>query len=120
TSISELFIAGIGPGLLIVVLFSAWCWFVAYRQGIPTEPRASWGARLAAMRSALWPLGFPVLIVGGIYGGVFTPTEAASVCVIYALILELLALRSIRLAAVWDIAASTGVITCIVFWLIAA
>ena len=120
TSISELFIAGIGPGLLIVVLFSAWCWFVAYRQGIPTEPRASWGARFAAMRSALWPLGFPVLIVGGIYGGVFTPTEAASVCVLYALILELLVFRSIRLADVWDIAVSTGVMTCIVFILIAA
>ncbi len=120
TSISELFIAGIGPGLLIVLLFSIWCWIVARRQGIPVEARASWGERFAAMRRALWPLGFPVLVVGGIYGGVFSPTEAASVCVLYAVMLELLIFRSIGLRDLWDVALSTGVMTSVVFILIAA
>ena len=119
TSISELFISGIGPGLLVVVLFSAWCWVVARRHDIPVEPRASWGERFAAMRRAVWPLGFPVLVVGGIYGGIFSPTEAAAVCVLYATILELVCFRSIGVRDLWNIALSTGVMTSVVFILIA-
>ena len=58
TSISELFIAGIGPGLLILVLFSIYAWIYAVRNNVPTEPRTSWPDRLRATRKALWPLGF--------------------------------------------------------------
>ncbi|MDO5758858.1 MAG: TRAP transporter large permease [Rhodobacterales bacterium] len=119
TSIAELFIAGIGPGLLVVVLFSAWCWFVAWREDIPVEPRAGWGERFTAMRRALWPLGFPVVVIGGIYGGIFTPTEAAAICVLYAAILELLIFRSISMKDLWDIVLSTGVMTSVIFILIA-
>lgn len=120
TSISELFVAGIGPGLLIVLLFSLYCVYYAWRHNIPTEPKSHWDERFVAMRRAIWPLGFPVIIVGGIYGGVFSPTEAAAVCVLYALILELLVFRSIRLRDIPDIALSTGTITSVVFILIAA
>lgn len=120
TSISELFIAGIGPGLVIVALFSAWCWLVAWKQEIPVLPRATWAERFSAARGAVWPLGFPALVVGGIYGGVFSPTEAAAVCVLYAIILELVFFRSISVRDVWDIALSTGVMTSVVFILIAA
>lgn len=120
TSISELFIAGLGPGLLIIVLFSIYCMYYARKHNIPTEPRASWGQRLTALRRALWPLGFPIIIVGGIYGGVFSPTEAAAICVLYALVLEALVFRSIKYRDVFDIALSTGAITSVVFILIAA
>ena len=120
TSISQLFIAGIVPGLLIVVLFSAYCMFYSYRHNIPVLPREGWGQRLTAIRRALWPLGFPAIIVGGIYGGVFTPTEAAAVCVLYAVILEVIIFRSIRLRDLGDIALSTGAITSVVFILVAA
>ncbi|MFV0301014.1 MAG: TRAP transporter large permease subunit, partial [Paracoccus sp. (in: a-proteobacteria)] len=65
TSISELFIAGIGPGLLILVFFSVYSWIYAIRNNVPTEPRATWAMRGAALRRALWPLGFPLIIVGG-------------------------------------------------------
>jgi len=119
TSIAELFIAGIGPGLLIVTLFCAWCWFVARREGLAVEPRANWAQRLAATRRALWPLGFPAVVIGGIYGGVFSPTEAAAVCVLYATVLELAVFRSIGFKDIWDIALSTGMMTGIVFILIA-
>ena len=120
TSISQLFIAGIVPGLLIVVLFSAYCMFYSYRHNIPVLPREGWGQRFTAIRRALWPLGFPAIIVGGIYGGVFTPTEAAAVCVLYAVILEVIIFRSIRLRDLGDIALSTGAITSVVFILVAA
>jgi tripartite ATP-independent transporter DctM subunit len=119
TSISELFIAGIGPGLLVVVLFSVWCWYVARKEGLPVERRATWAERFHAARRALWPLGFPALVVGGIYGGIFSPTEAAAICVLYATLLELLIFRSIGLKDLWNIALSTGMMTSVVFILIA-
>ncbi|HRY25918.1 MAG TPA: TRAP transporter large permease [Geminicoccaceae bacterium] len=120
TSISELFIAGIGPGLLILALFSAYSVFYAIRHNVPTEPRASWGERLVAVQRALWPLGFPVIIIGGIYGGIFSPTEAAAACVLYALILEVVVFRSISIPDVYRTAQSTGLITAVVFILVAA
>jgi len=120
TSIAELFIAGIGPGLLILVMFSAYSVFYAVRNDIPTVPKASWGERLAAARVAVWPLGFPVIIIGGIYGGIFSPTEAASVSVLYALFLELVIFRSLKLTDIPEIALSTGLITAVVFILVGA
>ena len=120
TSIAELFIAGIGPGLLILVLFSAYSVFYAARNNVPTEPRSSWGERARAVQRALWPLGFPAIIIGGIYGGIFSPTEAAAACVFYALILEVVVFRELSLKGVYETAKSTGLITAVVFILVAA
>jgi tripartite ATP-independent transporter DctM subunit len=119
TSIAELFIAGIGPGLMILFMFSLYCLLYAYKNNVPTEPKATWGERGVAVRGALWPLFFPVIIVGGIYGGVFSPTEAAAVCVLYAFLLEFLIFRSLKLADIYRIAKSTGLITAVVFILVA-
>ena len=119
TSIAELFIAGIGPGLLILFMFSLYCLFYAYKNNVPTEPKASWKERALSVRDALWPLMFPVIIVGGIYGGIFSPTEAAAVCVLYAFLLEFLIFRSLKLTDVYRIAKSTGLIAAVVFILVA-
>lgn len=120
TSISALFLAGIGPGLLVIALFSLYCVWYAHRHQIPVEPKANWRERLVALQRAIWPLGFPVIVVGGIYGGIFSPTESAAICVLYALILELVVFRSIKLRDVYEIALSTGAITAVVFILVAA
>ncbi|MEF8833639.1 MAG: TRAP transporter large permease [Halofilum sp. (in: g-proteobacteria)] len=120
TSIAELFIAGLGPGLLILVLFSAYCYVYARRNNIETLERSGWMERLHGFRRALWPFGFPVIIIGGIYGGIFSPTEAASVSVMYALLLELLIFRSVKITEVPAIALSTGLITAVVFILVGA
>ncbi|TLP43893.1 MULTISPECIES: TRAP transporter large permease [Cohaesibacter] len=120
TSIAELFIAGIGPGLLILVLFSIYSIIYAYVNNVPTEPKASWKERFEAVLGAIWPMGFPVIIVGGIYGGVFSPTEAAAVCVFYAVVLEMIVFRSLNFADLYEIAKSTGLITAVVFILVAA
>ncbi|MFW6344816.1 MAG: TRAP transporter large permease [Halomonas sp.] len=119
TSIGELFIAGIGPGLLILVMFSAYCVAYAIINKVPTEPRSTWKQRAISVKDALWPLGFPVLIVGGIYGGVFSPTEAAAACVLYAVLLEFAVFRSLQLKHIYAIAKSTGLITAVVFILVA-
>lgn len=120
TSIAELFIAGIGPGLLILVLFSIYSVIYAIRNDVPTEEKTGWGARAKAVRQALWPLGFPVIIIGGIYGGIFSPTEAAAACVLYAIFLELIVFRSLDLRGLYETAKSTGLITAVVFILVAA
>ncbi|MEX0605060.1 MAG: TRAP transporter large permease [Marinobacter sp.] len=119
TSIAELFIAGIGPGLMILFMFSLYCLFYAYKNNVPTEAKASWGERAKSTQQALWPLFFPVIIVGGIYGGIFSPTEAASVCVLYAFFLEFIVFRSLKLPDIYRIAKSTGLITAVVFILVA-
>ena len=120
SSIPELFVAGIGPGLLILFLFSIYSMIYATVKGVPTETAASWGERFVAVKNALWPLGFPLIIMGGIFGGVFSPTEAAAVSVLYALFLEGVIFRSITFADFYSIAKSTGMITGVVFILVGA
>ncbi len=120
TSIPELFIAGIGPGLLILLLFSLYSVFYAYRHKIPTEPKATWKERAHAVYQALWPLGFPAIIVGGIFGGIFSPTEAAAVSVAYAVFLEGFLFKTMKFKDFLDTAKSTGLVTAVVFILVGA
>ncbi|RFP87212.1 TRAP transporter large permease [Rhodobacteraceae bacterium 63075] len=119
-SIPELFIAGLGPGLLILFMFSAYSMIYAKLNNVPTEPSASWGERMSAVRQAIWPLGFPLLIIGGIFFGIFSPTEAAAVSVAYALILETVVFRSMHIKDLYQIALSTGMVTAVVFILVGA
>lgn len=120
TSVAELFIAGIGPGLLILALFSIYSYGASRIQGIPTQARKDWPARWKALRGALLPLGFPIIIIGGIYSAVFSPTEAAAMSVLYALVLEVAVYRAIKPGDLGSIALSTGLITAVVFILVAA
>lgn len=120
SSIPELFVAGIGPGLLILVLFSIYSMIYATIMKVPTEAAASWKERLIAIRQALWPLGFPVIIIGGIFGGIFSPTEAAAASVIYAVFLEGIVFRTMSLSDFYATAKSTGLVTAVVFILVGA
>ncbi|OKH88810.1 TRAP transporter large permease [Thalassospira sp. TSL5-1] len=119
-SIGELFIAGIGPGVLILLLFSAYSVWYAKRNDIPTIPRRTWLERGKAVINAGPAIMFPVLIVGGIYLGWVSPTEVAAVSVIYAIILEVIIFRSVKWHELLEIARSTGLITAVVFILVGA
>lgn len=120
SSIPELFIAGIGPGLMILALFSIYSIIYATVAKVPTEEPATWPERFQTIKRAVWPLGFPVIIVGGIFGGIFSPTEAAAVSVLYALVLETIVFRSIKISDFYSIAKSTGLVTGVVFILVGA
>ncbi|MEE4120331.1 MAG: TRAP transporter large permease [Paracoccaceae bacterium] len=87
TSISQLFLAGIVPGLLLAMGLMGLCWLHARRHGIEPQPRASRAEIWQAFNSAKWALCGPVVVLGGIYGGIVTPTEAAIVAAVFALVL---------------------------------
>ncbi|MDA1018379.1 MAG: TRAP transporter large permease [Planctomycetota bacterium] len=118
TSIGELFLAGVGPGLLILAMFCVYCRVVSIRQNIPLQKKADSTARRNALRAAILPLGFPVIIIGGIYSGQFSPTETAAVSVLYAAILEIGIFRKLSIRNLPEIALSTGVVTAVVFILV--
>jgi len=120
TSVAELFIAGIGPAIVILLMFSAYCYFYAGKSSVQNAPRASWKERWTTIRKAVLPFGFPLITVGGIYAGVFSPTEAASVSVLYAVILEMVVFRKVKWKELGGIALSTGMVTAVVFILVAA
>lgn len=79
TSIGALFMAGIVPGVLLALMLAAVTFFVAQRNGYPKMPRATIGEQFKAFRESIWGLLLIAIVLGGIYGGVFTPTEGASV-----------------------------------------
>ncbi|MGU3807437.1 TRAP transporter large permease [Vibrio diabolicus] len=120
TSVAELFIAGIGPAIVILLMFSAYCYFYAGKSSVENAPRANWKERWATIRKAVLPFGFPIITVGGIYAGVFSPTEAASVSVLYAVLLEMVIFRKVKWKELGEIALSTGMVTAVVFILVAA
>ncbi|MFV0475835.1 MAG: TRAP transporter large permease [Pikeienuella sp.] len=88
-SITDLFIAGIGPGILICLSMLVVNWIVTKREAVETIPFQGFEEIGRTLRAAFWPLLMPVIILSGIYGGVFTPTEAAVVAVFYGLIVGL-------------------------------
>ncbi len=120
TSVGSLFIAGVGPGLLIMLFFAIFSYFFARKAKIPRQKRASLKQVGVALRKAIGPLGFPVIIFAGIYSGLFSPVEAAAVSVLYALILEMLVFRSVNFKSLYKIALSTAIVTCAVFVLVSA
>jgi C4-dicarboxylate transporter DctM subunit len=101
-------------------MFSVYCYIASIRMRIPILPKASWTDRLQALRRAVFPLGFPVIIIGGIYAGVFSPTEAAAVSVLYAVFLEVVVFREMSIMEIPKITLSTGLITAVVFVLVAS
>ena len=119
-SVGELFIAGIGPGLMIMLMFSLYSLVYARFLGIEPDERVGWAARMKALQGAILPLGFPAVVLGGIYSGLFSPTEAAAISVLYALILEVGIYRAVKVRDLPSIALSTGMITGVVFILVGA
>jgi C4-dicarboxylate transporter DctM subunit len=94
-SIGRLFIAGVMPGMLLAAAFALYAFLRSLRSDVRVEPRASWGERGNATLAALGPMLLPPIILGGIYLGVFTPTESAGIGVLVALILGLVVYRKI-------------------------
>lgn len=100
TSIGALFMAGIVPGILLATMLGAVTWFVAWRNDYPKLKRATLSEQLRAFRESLWGLLLIGIVLGGIYGGIFTPTEAAAVAAVYAFIITVFVYKELKLAEV--------------------
>ncbi|EAP77779.1 MULTISPECIES: TRAP transporter large permease [Roseovarius] len=112
TSIPRLFLAGVIPGILVTLLLVAVTFIISVRRGYGgTEARFTWRPFLNAMWDGKWAIGAPVLILGGIYGGIFTPTEAAAVAVFYALFVGLFVYRELTIKKVIDSLRFTALLT---------
>ena len=120
-SVSDMFIAGVGPGLLLTAGFSAWE-FLYYKRhkSIKRAEKIPAQERLRLLRRGLLPLGFPLIILGGIYSGIFTPTEASAVAVVYTFIVEKFIYKSIKWRTIFPIAARTAITTAAIFVLLSA
>ncbi|WP_207902052.1 TRAP transporter large permease [Tissierella praeacuta] len=119
-SVGDLFISGVIPGLTMLLFFSVYNYYRAKKKNIQRTEKVTFKGRIEAFKKAIGPLGFPVIIFAGIYSGVFSPTEAAAMGVLYASILELFIFKSIKFKDFKNIALSTAVVTTAVFILVAA
>jgi len=95
-SINKLFIAGMVPGTLLIILLGAYAMTISMRSNIARIP-FSWNQLLLAAREAAWELPLPVIVIGGIYGGLFTATEAAAITAFYVFVIEVFIKRDIKL-----------------------
>ena len=97
TSVGALFIAGVIPGLVLATMLGGTTWWRARKNDYPRQPRASWGARFKAFRECIWGLLLIVVVMGGIYTGLFTPTEAAAMAAVYAFFIAVFVYRDLTL-----------------------
>jgi len=102
-SVDKLFAAAFVPGVLLLAALSAYAVLVAKREGVKPS-RFSWAAVRSAARAAAWEIPLPILVVGGIYGGLFTASEAAAVMAFYVLIVEIFVYRDVALGRLPEIA----------------
>ena len=104
-SIGQLFMSGVVPGLMLTIFFIL---IVVYKsRNLPLEPKASWEERMDALKSSIWGLLLPVIVVGGIYTGAFTPTEAAAVGTVYSLFITFCIYRTLSLKDIPNILLGT-------------
>jgi C4-dicarboxylate transporter DctM subunit len=97
TSVGALFLAGVVPGLLLAFLLGLTTWYRARKFGYPRQTKATWPQRMKALRESFWGLLLIVVVMGGIYTGLFTPTEAAAMAAVYAFIIAVFVYKDMGL-----------------------
>ncbi|RZI83273.1 MAG: TRAP transporter large permease subunit [Rubrivivax sp.] len=96
TSVGALFMAGVVPGILLAFFLGLTAWWRARKFNYPRQPKATMGQRLKALRESFWGLLLIVVVMGGIYTGLFTPTEAAAMAAVYAFIIAVFVYKDLR------------------------
>jgi len=119
-SITKLFMAGIVPGLLIGLALVVTWWWVVRKDNVQVQPRKSAKETWMATRKAFWALILPILIIAGLRGGVFTPTEAGAIAAFYALFVGMFIYRELKIKDLYGLLLQAGKTTSVVMFLAAA
>ena len=107
-SIGALFMSGIGAGLFFAAVYAVYCVIWAIINNVPRARQATIAEIVQAARDVWWGLGMPAIILGGIYGGVFTATEAAAVSVVYAAFVCIFVYRQLAVSELWEVCVESG------------
>jgi len=119
TSVGKLFMAGVVPGIVLGLMLMAAIYVLARIKNLPRQPRASLKEVLVAGRDSVWGLMLIVIILGGIYGGIFTPTEAAAVAAVYAFLIAVFVYRDIGFSKVPEVLVEASKVTVMLMFIIA-
>jgi C4-dicarboxylate transporter DctM subunit len=119
TSVGQLFMAGVIPGILMGLMLMVAIYFFARHQDIPKLPWAGFAEIRAAGRECLWGMLLLFIVLGGIYGGVFTPTEAAAVAAVYAFVVAVFVYRDLKVSQVPAVCAEAAKTTVMLLFIIA-
>ena len=119
TSVGDMFMAGIVPGVMRVIVFGGFAVYMARRFGWGQREAYSFGESARILGKASWGLAMPVIVLGGIYSGVFTPTEAAAVSVVYALFVEACIYRSLTFDKMIAVIKNSAVLSSALLFIIA-
>jgi C4-dicarboxylate transporter DctM subunit len=118
TSVGKLFMAGVIPGVMLAFLLGVTTWYLARKNNYPRMKRASWGERFAAFRKSAWGLLLIVIVMGGIYSGAFTPTEAAGVAAMYAFVVAVYVYKDLKLSQVGKVLLDSAAMSAMLLYII--
>jgi len=118
TSVGKLFIAGIVPGIMLATMLGLTTWYRARKGGYPRMPRAPWPAKLKTGRESFWGLMLIVIVIGGIYTGIFTPTEAAAMSAVYAFFIAVFVYKDLKLKDVPRVLLSSANLSAMLLYII--
>ena len=117
-SVGQLFMAGVVPGLMLAACLGLTTWWRAKKFGYPRLPKASWSQRWTALRESFWGLLLIVIVIGGIYSGVFTPTEAAAISAAYAFVVAVFVYKDMSLKDVPKVLLSSASMSAMLLYII--
>ena len=118
SSIGALFMAGVMPGLVLAAMLMLTTWWIARRNNYPKSRRATWGERWTAFRESAWGLMLIVIVMGGIYSGVFTATEAAAMSAVYAFVIATFIYKDLRLSDLKRVLLSSANLSAMLLYII--
>ena len=118
TSVGALFMAGVVPGLLLAMVLGGVTWWRARKNNYPRLTKATWGERWVAFRKSFWGLFLIVVVMGGIYSGIFTPTEAAAMSAVYAFIVAVFVYKDMGLKDVSRVLLSSANMSAMLLYII--
>jgi len=117
-SVGQLFIAGVIPGLVLASLLGLTTWYRAWKNDYPRLPKAAWRERLKALSESFWGLFLIVIVIGGIYTGAFTPTEAAAMSAVYAFVIAVFVYKDMRLRDVGKVLLDSASMSAMLLYII--